>query len=183
MGLKGFPQELMRMLDKRNGFYTFLSAPHIYPLNGNQVSSHTINHLFSWTQYYAKENESIVVFGQDAFGCQFGFSGNCGYFRLELETGEREELGTTLEGFWDCILQDAAVHTGYPLAEQWQIKNGALPTHHRLCPIIPFFMGGQYATENLMAIHTIERIRLGIDIFHQTKNIPDGQQVVLKVIP
>jgi len=189
MELKNFPTEnlwvpaeIQSMLKDKNGFYAFYSAIHVYPSMDCIVSIENINQL-DLRKTYSSENEEITVFGQDIFGSQLCVSSETGYFRLDLETGERDKLGENLEELWNSILSDPEVETGYPLAEQWQIENGALPANYRLCPKIPFFMGGEYSTENLMAIHTLERIRLGIDIFHQTKNIPDGQQVVLKVIP
>lgn len=177
------PREIQDMLGEKNGFYAFYSALHIYPSSDPYLSIEEINQDTEWERNYSTDGEEITAFGQDIFGSQFCVSSKTGYFRLELETGEREHLGEDLDGMWEKLLADPETETGYPLAQQWQIKNGTLPLNYRLCPKIPFFMGGEYSVENLMPIHTLERIRLGMDIFNQTKDIPDGQRVELKVVP
>lgn len=177
------PKDLMALLQKRNGFYAFVSALHLYPLSGAPVSTHGITEEFPWRETYGATGEDISVFGQDVFGCQFCASSEGTYFRLDLETGEREVLGNTLEEFFQSILDDPEVQTGYPLALEWQEKNGPLQPNGRLGAKTPFFMGGEYAVENLFELDTLKRIRLGLDLFHQTKNLPDGQKILLEIAP
>lgn len=177
------PKDLMALLQKRNGFYAFVSALHLYPLSGAPVSIQGITEGFPWRETYGATGEDISVFGQDVFGCQFCASSEGTYFRLDLDTGEREVLGNTLDEFFQSILDDPEVQTGYPLALEWQEKNGPLQPNGRLGAKIPFFMGGEYAVENLFELDTLERIRLGLDLFHQTKNLPDGQKILLEIAP
>jgi hypothetical protein len=90
---------------------------------------------------------------------------------FEPETGAVEELSTSLEGWADRILKDYALLTGFPLAHEWQQRQGQLAAGKRLLPKRPFVLGGEYTLENLYELDAT-----------QLKNLPDGTTVKFNVI-
>lgn len=177
------PQEIVSLLSSKNGFYAFYSSLHIYPMSDDDVSIERINIGSNWKDLYGDEVKNSTSFGQDVFGCQFLVSPTSGYFKLDLETGQKEYLGETLEEFFSSILEDPECQTGYTLAYEWQNEHGALKKNHVLSPKIPFLMGGEYSVGNLFEVTTNGRIELASDIFSQTKDLSDGQQVQIKAVP
>jgi len=74
------------------------------------------------------------------------------------------------------------VSTGWRLAHEWQAVHGPLPQGKRLMPKIPFFLGGQYTLDNLWAGNSIEGMRFKADLALQTRNLPEGTKIRLKVV-
>ena len=75
------------------------------------------------------------------------------------------------------VLNDYEVLTGYPLAHQWQKRNGPIAAGMRLLPKIPFVMGGEFSLDNLYVVNAIEGMRLRADIADKIKSLPNGTQV------
>jgi hypothetical protein len=48
-------------------------------------------------------------------------------------------------------------------------------------PKTPFFLGGEYKIENLWAGDSVEGMRLKGDLAIQTRHVPEGTQVRLRV--
>ena len=56
------------------------------------------------------------------------------------------------------ILEDFEVLTGYPLAVQWQQRNGAISFRDILMPKRYFVLGGEYTIDNLSSMDAIESL-------------------------
>ena len=73
--------------------------------------------------------------------------------------------------------------TGFPLAHDWQQVNGALRSRKRLLPKIPFILGGQFESNNLVAVDSVEGMRYRGEIWRQIRDLPDGAQIKLRALP
>jgi hypothetical protein len=97
------------------------------------------------------------------------------------ESGEVTTLAGPLED-WACqILTDYEFLTGYPIAHEWQQKFGPLQAGMRLVPKTPFILGGEYTVDNLYALEAVEAMRVRGDLYRQTRHLPDGARVAIKV--
>ncbi len=68
------------------------------------------------------------------------------------------------------------------LTEAAGLALGSLPTGRKYCLKIPGTLGGSYEVENMATITLGELISFSGDIGYQTKDIPDGTKVALKVV-
>lgn len=177
------PSDLWELLQQRNGMYACVSALHFYPVSGDEVSIETVNAPRGWKASYPADVQAATAFAQDAFGEQFMAAPTRGYFRLNIETGQTQDLGKTLEEMLGVIFSSLADETGYPVAQGWQELFGPLPHNRRLAPAIPFFLGGDPRVEKLKSLHTMERLGAAASIYEQTKDLKDGEQIQLVVIP
>ena len=173
------PQDLTYFLSRKNGTYACYSSFHLYPAKGDEVSIETMNRSGGWKSPYTDLVRQSTVFACDVFGDQYFASTIGSFFKLSIETGEVQEMGPTLEDFFASLLADLALQTGYPLALEWQERNGPLAHNYLLSPKIPFFLGGKYEIDNLWHCHALERVAFASDLFLQTKDLPDGQQISL----
>lgn len=175
--------ELLQLLTKRNGFYCFESALHVFPsaCDPTLMSIERWNSNDLWRKEYGSAVEGHVFFAEDVFGDQFGLNRGKVY-RFDPESGEIEESATNLEKWAGRILADTDYETGYPLASAWQQQNGPLAPGTRLVPKVPFILGGEYKVDNLYALDAIEAMKYRADIWNQIRNLPDGTPVNIKVL-
>ena len=101
--------------------------------------------------------------------------------RFLAETGDREFFADSIEDWADLILSDYSMQTGWKLAHQWQAANGPLPPGKRLMPKIPFILGGEYSLDNLYPGNPLEGLSFKAGIAMQTRNLPEGTKVRLRV--
>ena len=169
------------LLRRRNGFYSFLGALHVFPTisSGDEISQPEWNNDALWRSGYPDLGVEYVAFAEDLFGGQFLHS-NSGVFQLEPETGEIEQIAVDVPGWCAAILDDPEVLTGYPLAEEWQTRNGRLPVGKRLIPRKPFVLGGEFSSENLMLVDSAESLRWRAELAAQIRDVPDGGKIVLR---
>jgi hypothetical protein len=177
--------ELFNMLLLKNGFYAFESALHVFPVTTDKRSGvEGWNANVLWRNEYHDLAEGLLFFAEDVFQDQFCLSTKqSGVFRFHAESGQIDFLADSLEKWAARILSNDRVETGWPLAHEWQAKNGPLPRGQRLMPKTPFFMGGEYTLENLWAGNPIEGMRLKGDLAMQTRHLPSGTKVKLSIIP
>ena len=97
-------------------------------------------------------------FAEDIFGHQFAIAGEK-IVTFDLETGEQEGFADNLEAFATELFGEPSLHTGWPLAHEWQEKYSALPLGMRLVPRRPFVLGGDYVLENLIPVPETEGLR------------------------
>lgn len=173
---------LMSMLSKKNGFYAFESALHIFPDRATMSEYGLIewNAPELWRAEYGHIAESCVFFAEDIFGAQFCLV-NDNIYAFEPETGEVELIAPTIEDWAKDLLQDYELRTGYPLAHAWQERHGAIPPKHRLLPITPFFMGGEFDLNNLQLMEAALGMKFRASITKQIRDLPDGTNVKLRV--
>jgi hypothetical protein len=173
---------LAPLLALKNGFYAFESALHVLPLR--PISGRGLddwNSAQGWRADYQGLADDAVFFAEDVFGVQFCLvSGAVASF--DPETGEKTPIASNIEEWAQCVLENHEELTGHPLAHKWQARNGVLPQGQRLLPRTPFIMGGEYAIENLFQLDAEQGMRSRAAVALQIRDLPDGTNVVLKVI-
>ncbi|NWB11820.1 SMI1/KNR4 family protein [Pseudomonas sp. D5002] len=169
------------MLVQRNGFYALESALHVFPTHSSQdeIGLRDWNEDTLWRGAYKGIADGCLFFAEDIFGGQFCIKDNKIYI-FDPETGALEYLADDIESWAKIILSDYEALTGYPLAHQWQKKNGQLPTGKRLLPKVPFVLGGEFVLDNMYLADAVEGMRFRADIACQIKDLPDGAEIKLK---
>ncbi|MCU1719276.1 SMI1/KNR4 family protein [Pseudomonas sp. 5P_3.1_Bac2] len=174
--------QLLGMLFQRNGFYALESALHVFPTHSSQqeIGLCDWNENILWRSAYKGLADGCLFFAEDVFGGQFCIKDN-NVCIFDPETGALEYLADDIESWVKILLSDYEALTGYPLAHQWQKKNGQLPTGKRLLPKVPFVLGGEFVLENLYLADAVEGMRFRADIASQIKDLPDGAQVKFNI--
>jgi hypothetical protein len=171
------------MLQNKNGFYAFESALHVFPAGCKSITLdiEEWNSSTSWRREYGDSLQGNIFFAEDIFGVQFALCSS-GVRKFDPETGEFDDFASDIETWAAMILEDYNYETGYQLAHDWQSQNGSLPMGKRLLPKIPFVLGGAYEIGNLYAADALKGMLFRADIWRQIRDLPDGNQVRLKVI-
>jgi hypothetical protein len=176
--------ELHDFLLRKNGFFAFESALHVFPLglstSKNIIDLATWNECHLWRGSYDSVAEKGLFFAEDIFGCQFCIIDSI-IHTFDPETGATEKLATNIENWADVLLRDYEFLTGYPIAHDWQEVNGPLPPNKRLLPKIPFVLGGKFSLDNLYLADSIEGMMVRSNISQQIQNLPDGTQIRLTI--
>jgi hypothetical protein len=175
--------ELVELLRKRNGFYAFESALHVFPsssVNGT-IGLDRWNAEGLWRASYGDMASGCLFFAEDVFGGQFCIKGNQVY-SFDPETGGLEAIANSLEAWAKAVIVDYEVMTGYPLAHAWQEKNGPLPQGKRLVPKVPFVVGGKYELGNLYLMEAARSMQLRGELANQIKDLPDGAQIQFQIV-
>lgn len=178
-------EEVLHMLAIRNGFYAFESALHVFPFaSENWFENQDVvrwNLPSTWKQAYGEEIAGLFAFAEDVFGYQFCTCQNR-IVRFDPETGEVEEVCTTVEEWAALVCRDFNLQTGYPIAHKWQAAKGPIRPGNRLVPIYPFVSSqGTYELSNLYEINAVEGMLSRADFARQIKSVPDGSQV--RIVP
>jgi hypothetical protein len=175
--------ELREMLTKKNGFYAFESALHVFPSKstGSEVGLSEWNSTSVWRYAYQGTADAALYFAEDVFGVQFALKDG-GVFTFDPELGEFGFFAASLSQWATLILQNYELHSGYPLAHEWQKRHGAIPPGHRLIPKIPFCVGGEFSVENMHLLPSTKAMVMRADMAVQLKNAPDGTSVRLKIV-
>lgn len=178
---ESFINELVSFYSSQNGFYAFENALWIYEYDSKKTYSlEKINNLEFIKKYQEKVGNFISI-GSDAFGNQFVIT-NCGYFLLDLETGELDFIAENLENWANAILADYSYLTGFPLLHDWQHQNNALQSNMRLGAKTPFILGGEFNVKNLFEVDVIELIKFKSKLFTEIESLPPGSEVEFKII-
>jgi len=176
--------ELVLLLQQKNGFFAFESALHVYPVGEvghgfTELSKWNSMHV--WKDAYDVDLAEVFCFGENLFGEQFAIVGDrvC---RFDPETAELEETSRTLEGWAEQLISDPDYVVGYALGREWQQTNGCLLNGNRLVPKIPFVCGGEFNIGNLYSIESVRGMRLRGSLANQIANLPDGAKIQFDVI-
>lgn len=175
--------DLLRMLERKNGFYAFESALHVFPLTSQPLHGASLadwNSDSLWRSDYGDLTTGLLFFAEDIFQDQFCLS-TSGVLRFRAETGGTKPMADSLENWAQVMLQGYEHETGWRFAKDWQDKYGPLEHGKRLMPKSPFFLGGSYSLENLWAGDAVEGMRFKADLAIQTRSLPDGAQVRLVI--
>jgi hypothetical protein len=173
--------DLLEMLKKRNGFYAFESALHVFPTrsSGPEICLEDWNKQGLWRSFYQGLADHCFFFAEDVFGGQFCIRNN----RIEVfepETGAFEFMANDIDGWAEALLNDYEMLTGYPLAHEWQERYGQIPVGTRLLPKVPFFAGGEFVLSNLYPMNAVDGMKLRGEIASQIKDLPDGARIEIK---
>jgi hypothetical protein len=204
--------ELVELLQERNGFYAFEHALHVLPSNcvnskvelGTEVDQVQTGRLLLSQDDQGRpvgrpmdlERWNMEMLWRSEFGTAteellffaedvFGeqFALSRGkVWRFNPESGERNEFAPDLDEWAKKILADYSYETGYELAHNWQQQHGQLIEGQRLIPKIPFIIGGNYEADNLFALDAVKGMRYRADICKQIRDLPDGAPIQLKVL-
>lgn len=173
--------ELLAVLKIKNGFYAFESALHVFPLGSSDaiIGLSEWNSPDLWRNNFQGLIEGGLFFAEDIFGVQFSIKSN-GVYSFNPETAEYDFVASDINAWSEAILADYEYLTGYTLAHQWQEANGALAPGHRLCPKVPFSLGGAFDIENLFSMESVSLMRYMAEIAVQIKDIPNGAEITLE---
>lgn len=175
--------DLLNMLNIKNGFYALESALHVFPSHSNhhEIGLDEWNSDVLWRNVYHGMTNDCLFFAEDIFGGQFCIKKNKIY-TFDPETGALDYLANDIAGWAEAIITDYKVLTGYPLAHQWQENHGQLPVRKRLLPKIPFVAGGEFGLDNLYLHDAVEGMKFRANIAIQVKDLPDGAQIQFEVV-
>lgn len=170
--------ELRELLARKNGFYAFESALHVFPFcsQPDVVDLAKWNSPKLWRQHYGDLAQGCVFFGEDVFGFQFAIKDDL-VWSFDAETGSLTEVGESLEAWAQMVLGDYEFHTGYPFAHEWQAYNRPLLPTERLFPKFPFVLGGKYAIDNLVASNAVYGMQFRGYVAQHIKDLPEGTKV------
>lgn len=170
------------LLRKKNGFYGFESALHVFPTaKSSMICVEDWNASDLWRDSYAELAQGLIFFAEDVFGNQFCIS-ETGIGLWEAETGQMERVAKDFEEWASRLLEDYDFLTGYSLAHEWQELNGILKPGFRLLPKIPFVAAGKYEVANLYACDSIKAMRFRGELACQIKDVPDGSRIELGLL-
>ncbi|ELS32848.1 MULTISPECIES: SMI1/KNR4 family protein [Pseudanabaena] len=175
--------DLYNLLSKKNGFLAFESALHVFPAENSSLimTLETWNSDNLWRNNYGTLVKNCLFFAEDIFGGQFCIFEDKIY-SFDPETGTKEFVANNIEQWAKAILSDYNVLTGFPLAHEWQKKNGNLPIDKRLLPKIPFVVGGDFVVDNLYSVDSVQGMKIRADIAQQIKDLPDGAKINIRVV-
>ena len=171
---------LDELIGKKNGFYLFEGAMRIY---ASVTTKECLGHD-DWRRqsFYADVYRTdLLLFADDVFCHQFGIDDSGVVYSLNPESGAISEISSTLEGWSAKVLKRFDYFSGHSVARKWQESHGVLKDRERLFPKVPFLLGGRYAVENLFACEDVVGLRYLSDVCEQTKSMPNGTKVILRV--
>ena len=143
------------------------------------------NDIESVNSLLKKEYENIfaglISFAQDLFGNQFCFDvANKGIVFFDVETGAKDHIATNFSNWTDVLTERLQYFTGINVLEAWLLNNH-LSFNQRLCPKIPFLMGGEFNVDNLYASVFPNSIKAYANIARQVYDLPDGTPIKLNI--
>lgn len=175
--------QLLRLYWAKNGFYAFESALHVFPVTPETdvMDVGRWNDPGLWRSAFGVLADGAVFFAEDIFGTQFCVSSGA-VQRFNPETGDRERLTDSIEGWAEMILDDPTFQTGWSLAHEWQERFGPLLKNQRLVPKMPFILGGDFSVSNLQAIDSVSGMMFYADIARQIHELPDGTEFRIRIV-
>jgi hypothetical protein len=174
---------LVDLLTRKNGFFAFESALHLYPAGPAEEGYDLAawNQPDLWRHLYGDLTDGFLFFAQDVFGDQFALREGRVY-RFHAETGEAVELANDLHRWAARLLTHYRFETAYPLAHAWQQQYGRLRSGERLIPRVLFMLGGDYSVENLVARDAALGMQIRGPIAALTRHVPDGARIRLRIV-
>lgn len=176
-------KDVLALLWSRNGFLAFDAALYVLPSasESEAIGLAEWNADSLWRSAYKGLADGALFFALDLFGGQFGIA-NGEVFRFDPETGSREMMANSLEGWAHQILEDPGNETGWSLAVEWQNQFDAIDAAHRLIPKRPFVLGGEFTVDNLHPVESVKAMKFYSNLAIQIRDLPDGSQVSLQVV-
>lgn len=164
-----------------NGGFFFNRSLQIYSVG----TAESFNDIFSLNKQIQLIYRTILVdeffFAQDVFGNQFGFSSK-GIVFFNIETGEKEYIGKSFDDWTERLKSDFDYYTGESILLGWIQQWSDLNYNERLCPTIPFVVGGEYEIENLFKSTYPNYLLNNFNIANQVYNLPEGTPIKLRKV-
>jgi hypothetical protein len=169
------------VIESKNCGFFYGQSLHMYGFS----SVHKFNDIDAVNSLLQSEYGNIIrgltSFGQDLFGNQFCFNqANSNIVLFNSETGEIEPIASSYIDWVNVLDSDLEYFTGINILENWRSKN-QFNFYQRLCPKIPFIMGGEFKVDNLYAGKFPEFLTAYANIAKQIYNLPDGTKVKLNI--
>jgi hypothetical protein len=176
--------DILALLEKKNGFYAFESALHVFPAGSSDgvMDIATWNSGDLWRNYYRGMADGNLFFAEDVFGFQFSIRSD-GIYSFNSESGIAEKVADSIEEWAALVLNDYEFQTGFPFAHEWQVANRPLLAHERLFPKYPFVLGGKYELSNIVSSNAVYGMQFRGYVADQIKDLPEGTRVELVFNP
>ncbi|GIF68568.1 hypothetical protein Ais01nite_66030 [Asanoa ishikariensis] len=171
---------LSALLARKNGFYAFESALHVYPAAPVGVPGRSLaewNAPDLWKAAYGELAPVGICFAEDIFGGQFVLAVDGTVDRFDHETGRQTRAATSVAEWVALVLADYNYQTGYSAGHEWQIAHGALRVGHRLTARIPFVVGGEFAAGNLVEVDAAAAMNYWGGFARRVAGVPDGAEL------
>lgn len=175
--------QLRDLLNKRNGFYAFHSALHVFPAEASRrvIGLAAWNSETLWRAEYDEMVNDCWFFAEDLVGGQYCFYLGAIY-KFDPETGNKSAVGGSIDEWCAAVLDNSEEETLWPLAEEWQHRNRPLSPGERLVPKVPFVLGGEFSSANLYAADAMKAMRFYAHLAKQIRDLPDGARVQLRAV-
>ena len=167
------------IISRRNGFYAFESALHVFPSGGVGLPGRSLqewNDPSLWIDSYGGLVPPVLFFAEDVFGGQFAMMGGRVY-SFDPETARLTDFADDVRMWSSEILARYDFATGYSISHAWQVENGVLPVGHRLIPRIPFCCGGDFVVGNMLLVESVAAMRYWGHFARKIAQLSDGAQL------
>ncbi|MGL1889092.1 MAG: SMI1/KNR4 family protein [Reichenbachiella sp.] len=179
---KKLPVELANFLKQTNGLIALNGGIHI---RGCVSQPNWISLDEVWTgesslyRTYDCLTETDIPFAQDPFGDQFILRDET-VWRLNSEYGELENLELSFNGFLNAVINNPIEFLMLESFNQLFEMNIRLEPG-QLINVYPPFMFNSNDERSFKPVSTKEQIQLLKKLYLETKDLPEGQQIEIKV--
>lgn len=170
--------EYIEFIELTNGglFYDF--SLHLYSFC-NTLNEFDIFHVNNFIhKEYNFITDGLFSFGQDIFGNQFCFSKN-GIIFFNIETGDKDIIASNFTDWCIILADDLDFYTGRKFSSF--LKSPNYVKIERICPKVPFIIGGEYEINNFYLLQYPKYISVNANIARQIYNLPDGTEINLVI--
>jgi SMI1/KNR4 family protein SUKH-1 len=183
LSLDGFEDPAhVQLLKRHDGLVAFDGALRVFGVTGQVVPDiASWNTPDGWRAAYRELAERLLFFAEDVFGNQFAFAEGR-IVRFLAETGEQEFMADSFEEWVRAIIADPDEELSLWLLRSWRTPGNTVQPGEHLCPKVPFVVGGAYEPENLYVLNRAASMDFKGDFASQTKNVPDGGKIRLKIV-
>ncbi|WP_159040627.1 MULTISPECIES: SMI1/KNR4 family protein [unclassified Streptomyces] len=179
VGFDNGTRSLKTLLNQKNGFYAFESALHVLPSGEVELPERSLEEWNSeslWKASYGDLMQDLTFFAEDLFGSQYAVASDGVVYSFNAETAEVSKFSESIAHWQDDIVADWNYATGYTVGHEWQALNGQLPPGHRLTPRIPFSVGGEFSSENMVPVEAAAALRYWGTFAISISDLQDGGQ-------
>jgi hypothetical protein len=171
-------QELVQLLEARNGFFAFENALHVLPISSSanpRIELQKFNFPSGWkAAYWDGCCEDILFFAINLFGILYGIQGSA-IVRFDNETGNVSPMAANIDEWAGLALN--ADEIGWSFGSRWQRDNRPLDEGQRLMPYPPFVAGGSLTVSHFKAVSIEDLLGFYGSFATQIREIPDGGQI------
>lgn len=181
--LNRLPGNLAGLLRQINGFIQFHGGLHV---RGACLAPawHSLRDACegaaAFHRLYPAVRPDDIPFAEDCMGDQFLLREG-GLLKLAAETGDVEELGMALGGFFDAVATDPIEVLALQPLLQFQMDGGSVEPGQLLAAYPPFCTKEAANGVSLAAIATEERRHLLAVFAAQLREVPEGGEIIIRI--